>query len=335
VLQTAFRRGGSVWETANGAAYDSAGNLYISALFIETGVPQTLSVQKYSGATLLWEQTAVVGGAWVTALNAGITEIIPALSIGTTGDVFVVGHYQGAASFGPFTFNGVAPSDAFVAELPGRPEPAVSLSEPSWTFAAHPPGVESGPGEIFVKNVGKAPLAITGAQILGGDNSFALTNNCPASLGINESCSLVFTITPTRTGDITATLRLIDNTPGSPQNIPIQGVGSGPVVHLSTATWDFSSHPVGQPSGSWTVYVTNVGNALLHFSSISITGQDKADFSIVSQTCGATLSPWTTCSVTFEFTPMAVGARTATLNFSDDAIPAQQSITLGGEGTTP
>jgi hypothetical protein len=146
---------------------------------------------------------------------------------------------------------------------------------------------------------------------------------------------LVFTFTPTETGNITAFLELNDNAPGSPQTIPIQGAGNGPAAFLSRNLWDVSPHPVGQASGPGTVYVTNVGNALLHFSGISIAGQDMADFSVVSQTCGATLAHWATCSVTFEFTPMAVGERTATLSFSDDAIPAQQSIALRGEGTTP
>jgi len=328
VLETAFRRG-STLETATGVVYDSAG-MYVSGLFEGTS-GRTLSIQSYSGGTLLWEQTANVGGTWGDPESS-----TPALSLDAHDDVFVAGGYGSAASFGTIDLTGIGSSNTYVAELSASSlMPAVTLSNSSWTFAAHPLGVQSGRGEIFVMNTGKALLEIAGAQIIGGYSSFALTNNCPATLGIDDFCVLDFTITPTRTGEITAILQLNDNAPGSPQNIPIQGVGIGPALHVSNNAWDFGPHPVGHASRLGTVYATNSGDELLHFSSISITGQDEADFSIVSMSCGATLVSYTTCSVTFEFTPKAVGMLTAVLTFSHDGIPAQQSIALSGEGTAP
>jgi hypothetical protein len=212
--------------------------------------------------------------------------------------------------------------------------PAVSLSNSDWTFSAHAPGTESGIGQVFVTNSGQNPLAFWGVILAGeSPDQFTLTNNCPVWLEIAHSCNLQFTFKPTKTGPMRAKIELTDNAVDTLQIISIKGVGSGPVLQLSNTVWRFNSHPVGQSSGSSTVFVTNPGTSTLHFTSIAMQGTNAGDFPITGMTCGSTLAPYKTCSVTFHFTPSAVGTQTGALTFQDDASPAQQVMTLSGLGT--
>lgn len=206
------------------------------------------------------------------------------------------------------------------------------LSNTDWTFAAHPSGQSSGPGKIFVTNSGTVPLEIGNPRIIGGEDSFQLTTNCPPSLSPSKFCSLDFQFTPSRTGEIKAVIELNDNTPDSPHQIPIKGVGDGPALDFSNYTWNFNSQTVGHRSTPGKVYLTNSGNTPLHFSSVTVAGQNPADFVVMGQTCGTTVAPYKTCSVEFEFVPTAPGVRSATLDFGDDALPSLQSLPLWGTG---
>ncbi|MGA8794975.1 choice-of-anchor D domain-containing protein, partial [Candidatus Binatus sp.] len=53
--------------------------------------------------------------------------------------------------------------------------------------------------------------------------------------------------------------------------------------------------------------------------SIQLTGANSGDFQISDNTCGATLSKGSNCTLKVTFTPTALGARSATLAVSDDA----------------
>jgi hypothetical protein len=148
----------------------------------------------------------------------------------------------------------------------------------------------------------------------------------PATLGGGLTCDLLLYFDPTQTGVLTATVQLTDDAPDSPQTISLQGFATGPSVLLSTSNWSFAPTPIGTV-GQGTLYVTNNGNEPLNFNSISTSGQY---FNVASQSCGASLAAYTTCWVTVAFAPTTAGVWTGTLNFSDDALPAMQSVTLSG-----
>jgi hypothetical protein len=226
-----------------------------------------------------------------------------------------------------------APGSPQSVALSGRCSPAgVYLSNTTWNFGPTAPGVQSGPGEMYVTNSSpaKSPLTIYSIDIIGPNaSSFSLTNQCPmspATLGGGLTCDLLLYFDPTQTGVLTATVQLTDDAPDSPQTISLQGFATGPSVLLSTSNWSFAPTPIGTV-GQGTLYVTNNGNEPLNFNSISTSGQY---FNVASQSCGASLAAYTTCWVTVAFAPTTAGVWTGTLNFSDDALPAMQSVTLSG-----
>ncbi len=66
--------------------------------------------------------------------------------------------------------------------------------------------------------------------------------------------------------------------------------------------------------------------------SIQLTGANSGDFQISDNTCGATLSKGSNCTLKVTFTPTALGARSATLAVSDDANLNAGSAALSGTG---
>jgi len=230
--------------------------------------------------------------------------------------------------------NDNAPNSPQTVAISGQGEyPTVYLSNKTWTFGATAPGVQVGPGYIFVTNStpAKAPLQITSIQIVDPTNSVTQTNNCPAILGGAVTCNISLFFEPTVTGVITASLVITDDSPSSPQTVSIQGVGSGPAAVVSTPSWDFGPTTLGQqPQG--TIYLTNTGNAILSISNITLTG---TYYSQTGTTCGTTLGSYTACSVTFTFAPTTTGVWTGTLTFTDDALPAVQSVSISGWAIPP
>lgn len=51
------------------------------------------------------------------------------------------------------------------------------------------------------------------------------------------------------------------------------------------------------------------------WNGIYFRGGNAQDFAITRNTCGATLAPYTTCGVAFDFAPRAPGERSAELAF--------------------
>jgi uncharacterized repeat protein (TIGR01451 family) len=105
-----------------------------------------------------------------------------------------------------------------------------------------------------------------------------------------------------------------------------------PVASVTPSSFDFGHQPVGQTSAAQVFTVQNTGNADLHMSSASTSG----DFAISSDTCsGSTVAPNGMCTISVTFTPTQTGSRPGALTISDDAADSPQTVTLGGTGTRP
>ena len=113
VLKLADRRGGSDQEAASGMAYDLSGNLYVTGIYLDATNQLTLFIAEFSGKELLWQKAAENAGVWMGG-NNGIT---PAVSVGSSGNVFVTSEYEGTASFGGINLLSPGPSSIFLAEL--------------------------------------------------------------------------------------------------------------------------------------------------------------------------------------------------------------------------
>jgi len=212
--------------------------------------------------------------------------------------------------------------------------PLAVLSKTSLTFAAQALGTTSSPQSLTLTNNGTGPLNLSNVAITGTNSAdFPLTNNCPGSVAVAASCQINISFAPTANGSRSASLSLTHNAPGSPQSVPLSGTGGLAVVQLSVPTLGFGNEPVGNTSAGQSITVSNTGFSPVNFSSISVGGSNVGDFS-QTNTCGSSLAPSGTCTISVTFTPTALGNRAASVTIADDAPGSPQTVGLTGSGMT-
>jgi hypothetical protein len=98
---------------------------------------------------------------------------------------------------------------------------------------------------------------------------------------------------------------------------------------------DFGRLNTGTLSANKVITISNSGTASLTISSVTLTGVNPGDYTLVSTTCVTTLSPNATCTATVRFNPLGVGVRTARISLSDNAAGSPHRVLLSGVGLNP
>ena len=106
---------------------------------------------------------------------------------------------------------------------------------------------------------------------------------------------------------------------------------AGPSAALSPTALSFTSQAIGSSSVPQIVTLTNTGGVTLNLTGIALAGNTGGDFAQVN-TCGSSLAPSASCTISVTFTPSTTGSRTATLTISNDAPGSPQSLSLSGIG---
>ena len=114
-------------------------------------------------------------------------------------------------------------------------------------------------------------------------------------------------------------------------------VGLGTTMQIIPTLENFGNVNVGSSSSPAVLTATNVGSAGLTINSIVLGGASPTQFSIVSNTCGASLALNANCTVSVSCVPTATDLVYATLIFTDSAPASPQTIPLTciGVGVTP
>ena len=220
--------------------------------------------------------------------------------------------------------------------------PLASLNPTSLTFAGTTLNQSATAQSVALTNTGTATLNISSITITGGAtaSAFAITaNTCGTTLAANAGCSVSVNFTPTITGTFLAYLSIIDNAPGSPQTVTLNGTGQAapaPIASLSTTSLTFPTTLPATTSASSSVTLTNTGSATLNIASIVLGGTNPSDFAETT-TCGATLAANATCTISATFTPAAAATYAATITLTDNTnnvANSTQTIALSGTGGT-
>jgi len=189
---------------------------------------------------------------------------------------------------------------------------------------------------VTVTNQGTAPMTISDPllSIVSGGNSheFAAVNLCPKSLAAGKSCtiSVSFVAGPCYTPQ-TATLRVSDNAPGSPQTVALTATVINPQAHLSATSLSFGTRKVSTSSAAKAVTLKNGGATALTITSIVIAGTDPLDF-MQTNKCPGSLAANAGCTVNVTFKPTARGLRSGRVVITDNARNSPQIIWLSGMG---
>lgn len=221
--------------------------------------------------------------------------------------------------------------------------PAISLSATSLSFAMTSIGSSSAVQTVTVKNTGTAALTLTSFAIGGAQaSSFTTTgtgSTCTAggSVAAGGSCTIKVQFKPVVFSTNTASISIVHNATGSPTTVSLSGTASAaavvPVISLSASSVNLGSTVVNVASATKSVTVTNIGEAPMSFSSLSIAGTNAASFSNTG-TCSTTASVAAggSCTLVIGFKPTTAGSQSATLTLQSNASNGAQSLALTGTG---
>ncbi|MEQ1352809.1 MAG: choice-of-anchor D domain-containing protein [Candidatus Acidiferrum sp.] len=253
------------------------------------------------------------------------------------------GYFSEVAS-SPFTAPGFGLPVAFsldASSIQPITGPVATLTPPTLSLGSVQVGTPSTAQTLMLSSTGDQALSVNAIGITGANaTEFAESDTCgaPTALVPAHSCFISIVFTPAAAGSRAANLSITDNASGSPQSVPLSGTGTAPpppapAITFMPGTLNFPSLSQNATSSPLSVTVTNSGNAALTISSIILGGNNPADFSSPTGNCiGAAIAPNASCTVTETFTPVAAGARQATLSFADNAAGSPHFVTLNGIG---
>jgi hypothetical protein len=269
-----------------------------------------------TGTVSFYDGTTNVGNS---NLNSGgvATLTTSTLAVGTHS---MTATYKGDTNFAPST------SPVLYQVVQGA---IVSLSPTSLNFGNQTVGVASSPQNVALQNNGNINLTISLIQITGTNSGdFNQTNNCPSSLSPNTNCQISVTFTPTTTGTRNAAVSVTDNAPGSPQSVPLTGVGVLPTATFSPTNLTFPTQLVFTTSKAQPVQLTNNGLGILLISKIAVSGP-------FSQTnnCPSSLNPAANCTISVRFHPKNKNVFHGAVSVTDNAPGSPQTVPLQGTGT--
>lgn len=338
--------------SANAVKVDEFGRAYVVGATYRTDFPEVNPVQNGFGGGVCGPAggTYSCPDAFVSVFNPAGSALVFSTYLGGSGNdqgtalaldnnlnIYVVGftsssNFPIANAFQSTYTGGSCPNGPCTESFLAKIQPLTpSISPISLTFASQEVGSTSPPQSVTVTNPGTSPVQITGITITG---DFAQTSACGSSISGNGTCVINVTFTPTSAGQGSGNLTASVDAAGEPlSSVSLTGSGSASSVSLSPTSLSFAGQLLTTTSTAQALTLTNSGNVALTISSVTLTGSDASDFTISTNTCGASLAANASCSISVAFRPSASGTRLATLNINDNAPGSPQTVSLNGTGT--
>ncbi len=206
--------------------------------------------------------------------------------------------------------------------------PQILLVPNTVTFATQQTGTLSQPVTVTVTNTGSANLFVTGIVT---SSDFVESDNCTgAAIVQGASCAVQVRFQPAGAGSRSGLLTVYGNVAGGQATAVLSGMATPPAtIVLTPASLSFPATSLGSTSVAGNITVANTGGSAAALQMPVISG----DFRISANSCGGSLAPQNSCTVSVVFAPAASGNRTGTLTLVDDA--GTQVAALTGLGTTP
>lgn len=217
--------------------------------------------------------------------------------------------------------------------------PDIRVTPAALSFGVAALNVWSAPRTITVQSTGPAPLTITGVSV--DDARFSFTHNCGVLAAVNSGlspleCTVEVRFRPTLAGPVPGRLSIFSNDPQGPVEVPLAGVGGGPVVGV-VPVFQIGTVFMGL-SATRELVIQNLapaGTGHLHVSATFLGGVHGTDFGVSPVGACADVAEGASCTLAVTFRPRSMGVRTAVLGISSDAggVPgALSSVTLVGTG---
>ncbi len=209
-----------------------------------------------------------------------------------------------------------APGGTTSASLTGTGSLPLSIGPTMHDFGPATVGQNTGTQTFTVTNPGTIATGMLSAMTAGTHAADfpVITNGCAGmTLAPAATCMMTVRFSPTAIGGRTGTIQ-VSGSPGGATTATLSGTGSAPMTAMPTS-FSYGSVTLGSSSALQTFTINNPGSLTTGTLAVSTTGTNPGEFVLVGGTCpGATLAPTTgSCTIQFTFTPLATGARSASL----------------------
>ena len=303
---------------------------------IGTNLPSVTTQNTFNGAG---DPTSIV--VTTTGVGAGLSQTFTKTTTNqyqadnTAGDNWVLGRLARASvqSTVPNSLAGItiSPGNGAYATATSGTEPTqAAVITPSLSFGSVNVGVNL-TKTVTLANDGAAALNITvpsAASVTGSDFSFVSTT-CGSSLAAGTSCTIDVRFTPTTAASRTGTLSIA--TGAGARASSLSGVGLQAVLGLSSASLAYGNVTVNTSANSGSITLTNNGNTAATGLAITV----APGYGLLSNTCGATLNPTSSCTFIVQFSPTAMQSYPGTLSATaSGAAPASASLSGAGGAST-
>ena len=244
---------------------------------------------------------------------------------------------QGGAATGTFTVvSGMGAQTALLSGV-GILGPTDTLSTTNLAFPSVVLGQSAQPMTVTITNSGGLPLTGVGTSITTstGNTDFTAVDNCGSQVAANSSCGITVEFTPSVAAGESGTLTISDALRSQAVHLTGRGLAP-PSISLSPSALSFASEEINTAGAPLTVSIANKGGAPLGQPSFSIGGVGSASFSVGVTTCGSSVAAGGSCTVQVIFSPLAVGATTASLTVGTTSPGViGESVLLSGTGLSP
>lgn len=188
-----------------------------------------------------------------------------------------------------------------------------------------------------LKNIGTASVDISQIRITGADASaFTIQNGSGNNVSIapGESIRIDLRFTPEKTGLAVADLIYEFVGGGSPAQVRLTGSGTSEKIVVLDTLIDFGTHSVGVRTDSLFVEtIRNVGTLPVQITSVTISGVNASDFSILNGTDGPFLLTANNSGyVDVSYTPSVIGMSVAELVYTHSGVGSPARVMLLGSG---
>lgn len=186
--------------------------------------------------------------------------------------------------------------------------------------------------DVTLTNSVEATAAL-GVSGIAASGAFGTSHDCPALLGVGDSCTIAVSFAPAAGGEYGGLLTV--GTSGSTFQLALSGTAvASPVLAVSPASLAFGSQTINSASATQAVTVTNVGTAPLGITAIAPSGDFNFEVSAPgSCVTPITLAPGASCTLAVKFLPTALGPRSGWIDITSNAADVPQDVVLSGTGT--
>jgi Beta-propeller repeat len=198
------------------------------------------------------------------------------------------------------------------------------------TYVYFPPqliGTSSATQHILIQNLG-LPAAINGIAIIQ-PSAFRQTNNCPALLDTEASCTISVTYKAATAQD-SAQLAIVTDPHQTQSTVFLNGTGSNTAIAVSTPAMEFGNQPSGAPSVGRIVNLINVTP-----NPATVTGISTTSGYVETNTCSTALPAHGECRVSVTFAATGNQDAPGTLTIANYGPGGPETVSLHATGVQP